>query len=74
MVTVEADIITPNDPVVLNNVSCVVERDTSVVCFDVSVCFHYSLLPGDLVERFSKKLAVTHAHTHTRAAELHIVA
>lgn len=58
MVTVEADILAPNQPLVLNNLTaenmCIAERDTTVVCFTVSVCFNYSILPEDRVESFSK--------------------
>ena len=59
MVTVEADIMAPERPLVLNDLAeenvCTVERETTVVCFNVSACFNYSLLSGDSVERFSKK-------------------
>ena len=58
MVTVEAEIITLDEPLVLNDQSyqCVVEGETTVSCFNVTVCFNYSLLPGDSMESFSKKL------------------
>ena len=59
VVTVEADILAPREPLVLNDLPeenvCVVEGDTTVVCFNVSTCFNYSLLSGDSVEEFSKK-------------------
>ena len=59
MVTVEADILAPDQPLVLNDLAeenvCIVERETTVVCFNISTCFNYSLLSGDSVERFSKK-------------------
>ena len=59
VVTVEADILAPREPLVLNDLPeenvCIVEGDTTVVCFNVSTCFNYSLLSGDSVEEFSKK-------------------
>lgn len=66
VVTVEAEIITLEEPLVLNDQSyqCIVEGGTTVSCFNVSVCFNYSLLPGDSVERFSKTLAVYTIVTH----------
>lgn len=59
MVAVEANIFLPAEPLVLNDLAeeyvCTVESDTTVVCFIVTVCFSYSLLPGDSVDKFSKK-------------------
>lgn len=58
MVTVEADLVTPDGALVLNNLPeeyiCTVEQETTVVCFNVNVCFNYSILPEDSVESFSK--------------------
>ena len=58
VVTVKAEIIVPDEPLVLNDLpdryECTVEKETVVVCFNVSLCFNYSLLPEDSVDKFSK--------------------
>lgn len=57
VVTVEADIVTPDNPLVLEEkkYECTAGGGTTVVCFIVSVCFNYSILQGDSIEKFSKK-------------------
>ena len=58
MVTVQAELMAPDEPLVLNDLpdkyECIVEKETVVVCFNVTLCFNYSLLPEDSVDRFSK--------------------
>jgi len=57
VVTVQAELMAPDEPLVLNDLpdkyECIVE-ETVVVCFNVTLCFNYSLLPEDSVDRFSK--------------------
>jgi len=56
VVTVVAELIVPSEPLVLGNLpddqQCNVVADNIVVCFDVMVCFNYTTLPGDDVDRF----------------------
>jgi len=58
VVTVVAVLTTPSKPLVLGNLpvdqQCEVVSETIVVCFDVTVCFNTTTLPGDVIEQFSK--------------------
>lgn len=58
VVTVVANITTPETLVLGQAESCTVAGETTVVCFNVSVCFNMSTLPGDSIENFSKNLSI----------------